>query len=246
MGMARTFPSSAQRRDCEAWNSSEDLTKSLAETRSALSSLSAHTDKAFQTCWPSQDEEMDDDLEDDLDHDKEDVKKSVAGKGRDFKEWRNTILDEWGESTRGGVTPKGGFKVIDTSISGQLKASIASGKPLARTRKVRQAMMLLGDIELEEGSYDMHFDDGELYRSLLREIIESGDGADNGYRYAQVAKSGRVKKKRDRSFAKGKRLKYNVHEKLIGFLAPLPMPDPGPVDEIVASLFGRMGTVAEV
>ena len=249
MTLARKFPSKAQRESNDSWKISDELGIALSSAQNALSSLASQADEAFTACWSQDDDddEMLDEFSDDDDDESEKNKSRKKSTNIDeaFTNWRSEVLDEWGENTRGGSEPKGGFKVIDTSISGQVKAALDSGKALSRTRKVRQRTMLLGDIELEEGSHEMQFDDGELYRALLREIIEGGDGPDIGRQYEEAVKSGRVKKKRDRSFAKGKRLQYKVHEKLVGFLAPLPMPDPGPIDEIVATLFGKMGTVRE-
>lgn len=150
-------------------------------------------------------------------------------------------MDKWGRkvSEAEGLTPKGGFKVIDTSISGQLRAALESGKHERKSRRVRAEVDLLGGIAvLEEGDNDAQFDDRDLYRSLLQEIIESGDGEGGALKHAQLTKTGKVKKKIDRTGSKGRKLRYLVHEKLVGFLAPVPLPDPGPVDEILAGLFG--------
>lgn len=225
MTVARTFPSTEQRKNCKAWNASEELSEAMSNADAVLSSIASHSKTAWQASWP-------------LEEDEENVDKA-------FSKWRDSVLDHWGQKVNEaqGVIPKGGFKTFDTTISAQMKSSIASGKPLERTRRVKQKVALVGGLELDAGSHDMQFDDGELYRTLLREIIESGEGVGGGLRYAQLSKGGRVKKKRDRALSKGKRLKYEVHEKLIGFLAPTPLPDPGPLNEILASLFGKMGTV---
>ena len=226
MSLARVFPNLEQRKQSAAWEDSEELLKALSSTESALASLCSQAEKAFTFAWPSEEEE---------------------DNPEEFTAWRNNTIDEWGKRVNEaeGIVPKGGFKAIDTSVSAQIKAALASGKHLSRSRRVREAMHLIGDIELKQGNHEMQYDDGEFYRTLLRDIIESGDAAGGGLRYAQLSKGGRIKKKRDTSFAKGKRLKYDVHEKLVGFLTPMPMPDPGPVDEIIASLFGRMGTIVK-
>lgn len=197
----------------------------MKEAEGAVAALLKQADKAWVSSWPS-------------------------GQGNlsdvDFEKWRDAALDRWGTKVNeaSGIVPKGGFKTIDTTVSAQLKASLASGKHLSRTRRVKERIVLLGnDLEMCEGMNSIQFDDGDFYRTLLREIIESGDGAGGGLRYAQLSKAGKVKKKRDRSFAKGRRLKYEIHEKLVGFLAPVPLPDPGPLDEIVAAMFGKRGTV---
>lgn len=225
ISLARQFPGVADRETCASWSHTEELEDVLKEAESSLSGLLKQSSKAWSASWPSDDDEASD-----------------AG----FERWRDAVLDRWGTKVNeaSGVIPKGGFKTIDTTVSAQLKAALASGKHLTRTRRVKEPIALLGDnLELPQGSSLIQFEDGDFYRTLLREIIESGEGAGGGLRYAQLSKGGKVKKKRDRSFAKGRRLRYDVHEKLVGFLAPVPLPDPGPLDEIVAAMFGKHGTV---
>lgn len=138
------------------------------------------------------------------------------------------------------------FKAIDTRPSAQVARSLATGKHLARVRRLRAPITLHDGQTFGEGSLNpataAHYDDGDLYRALLREVVEAGDGSSNtggsSLRYAQLARSGRVRKAIDRKANKGRRLRYVEHPKIVGFLAPIPLRDPGPVDEILSSLFG--------
>lgn len=225
VSMARQFPDSSLRRDCPSWSPDDVLDEALKTAETSLSSLSKQSGKTFFATWLPSEEK---------------------GSDKDFERWRDGILDHWGAKVdeASGAVRKGGFKSIDTTVSAQVKASLGSGKHLAKARRVRESLPMLGDdLEMKEGSNEAEYDDGEFYRTLLREIIESGEALGGGLRYSRLSKEGKVKKKRDRSFAKGRRLKYDVHEKLVGFLAPVPLPDPGPVDEIVAALFGQRGRV---
>ena len=95
----------------------------------------------------------------------------------DFTAWRDAELDKWGRRVKeaSGVTPKGEFKAIDTTISAQVRATLQTGKHLQRSRRIKEPIRLYGNLGmLPAGSNDCHYDDGELYRSLLREVIESG------------------------------------------------------------------------
>lgn len=225
MALAMRFPTLEERRACSSWTETEELTGAVKGAENVLTSLCGKVDKALSSSWPF-----------------EDVKASDAN----FDKWRNAVLDRWGKKVNeaSGVVPQGGFKSIDTTITAQMKASLATGKHLERTQRVTEDVPLIGDdLMMEQGSNVLQFDDGDFYRTLLREIIESGEGTGGGLRYAQLSKSGKVKKKRDQSYAKGKRLKYDVHEKIVGFLTPVPHPDPGPLEEIIASLFGKRGIV---
>lgn len=161
--------------------------------------------------------------------------------------WCLDILDDWAQKmqampgTTGNRKTSVSFKAIDNRPSTQVRTVLGAGKHLEKSRKVRGRLELWSngnESEYLEGSNVRHFDDGDLYRALLREVIESGGAPGGGLQYAQLARSGRVRKKIDRRASKGRKLRYTTHEKLVGFLAPAPMPDPGPVDEILAALFG--------
>lgn len=224
ISLSRTFPSSGQRSSGDAWSTTE-VSSASQETLNSMQSLVDQSEAALTASWPT-------------DQDKT--------KHKDFEKWRDSVLNHWGRKVAdaSGDIPKGGFMAFDTSVTAQMKAALASGKHLERTQRVRESLTLLDGHSLEPGLCESYFDDGEFYRTLLREIIESGEAPGGGLRYAQLSKSGRVKKKRGISFAKGKRIKYDVHEKMVGFLPSIPLPDPGPVDEIITNLFGGDGRVA--
>lgn len=241
MKLARSFPNEDQRKSCDAWQEGNEKQAELkAATEAALSSLISHLEAVFMSSWPSSAGRPYNEIESDDDDDVQDAV-DMNKANSDFELWRDAVLNLWGRkvSDASGVIPKDGFKAFDTSVTAQMKAAISSGKQLARTRRVAEPLTLVGGVDLERGSHTMQFDDGEFYRTLLREIIESGDAPGGGLRHAQLSKEGRVKKKKDVSYSKGKRINYKVHEQMVGFLAPVPLPDPGPVDQILANLFGE-------
>jgi Apoptosis-antagonizing transcription factor, C-terminal len=155
--------------------------------------------------------------------------------------WQARTLDDWAASSAT-ATATPAFKAIDTRPSAQLRVALDTGRHLERARKLRATLPLIDGSQLAPGvaaaAAAVHYDDGELYRALLREVIDSGDAPGGGLRYALLARTGRVRKKVDRRANKGRKLRYVTHEKLVGFLAPVPLPHPGPVDEIIAGLFG--------
>lgn len=225
MNVARLFPNLEQRRGVSSWDASEELDAAQKDAENTLSKLIESMDSVWQALWPSGECESID---------------------SNFDRWRDSILDLWGRkvSDASGVVPKGGFKAFDTSVTAQMRATLSTGKNLSRSRQVKQPILLVGGTELGSGNHEMHYDDSEFYRTLLRDIIESGEAPGGGLRYAQLSKEGRIRKKKDLSMVKGKRINYKVHEKMVGFLTPVPLPDPGPLDEILRNLFGKGGHVA--
>lgn len=220
MNLARSFPSRDQRKDVPSWKPDEALTSSRKEAEDALKTLIESLDSVWQASWPSSD---------------------ISEKGSSFQQWCDSVLDLWGRKVSDalGTMPQGGFKAFNTSVTAQIRAALSTGKNLSRTKHVKQTIPLVGGLELPAGDHALQFDDSEFYRTLLRDIIESGDAAGGGLRYAQLTREGRTRKKRDLSLAKGKRINFKIHEKMVGFLPPVPMSDPGPLDEILTNLFGK-------
>lgn len=193
-------------------------------------------------------------------HDEHDPNDSdSSGEGSDSRnrtapsEWRDLVVDSWYRKIRSNALApdakpaQASFKVIDDRPSAQIKLILDSKKYQDRCSKLREPidMFPTQDGTIVQPTSETHYDDGELYRSMLRDIIDSDDASvvNAGLRHAELARSGRIRKKIDRRASKGKKLRYVVHDKLVGFLAPQPMPDPGPVDEILNSLFGRTPTL---
>ncbi|XP_061427195.1 protein AATF [Lethenteron reissneri] len=93
------------------------------------------------------------------------------------------------------------------------------------------------------------FDDGDFYHQLLRELIEcktaatdSNDQLAWGRQWLEIQKlRSKVKKKVDTKASKGRKIRYNVHSKLLSFMAPVDnscMSDEART-ELFRSLFGK-------
>uniref|UniRef100_S4R581 Apoptosis-antagonizing transcription factor C-terminal domain-containing protein n=1 Tax=Petromyzon marinus TaxID=7757 RepID=S4R581_PETMA len=122
---------------------------------------------------------------------------------------------------------------------------------LLRTQTKRSAFTILGKTPNEEtssmGTDESHpavtpravsqlkdidpevFDDGDFYHQLLRELIEcktaatdSNDQLAWGRQWLEIQKlRSKVKKKVDTKASKGRKIRYNVHSKLLSFMAPV-------------------------
>ena len=91
------------------------------------------------------------------------------------------------------------------------------------------------------------FDDGDFYQTLLREVIESKTGQydedeNDGDMDVFKNKKKKVKKDVDTRATKGRKIKYNVHEKLQNFMVPIPPSkdswNESQMDELFSSLLG--------
>ena len=89
------------------------------------------------------------------------------------------------------------------------------------------------------------YDDTDFYQGLLREFVANATASGQADKAAGVvpAKHKSVKRDVDRRASKGRKIRYFVHDKMINFAAPTPLPplpdDAAPVniDQLVSSLF---------
>ncbi len=104
-----------------------------------------------------------------------------------------------------------------------------------------------GDDEDKEQEKDgaEAFDDTDFYQQLLRDIIESrganGEEGEQEWVRRQKARKAKRKKTVDTKASKGRKLRYQVHEKLQNFMVPIPVSHGAwheeQIDELFASLF---------
>ncbi|TRM65191.1 apoptosis-antagonizing transcription factor [Schizophyllum amplum] len=142
--------------------------------------------------------------------------------------------------------PKSAVALIDETL-------VDHGKLLGRTRVRRgraavvdaKAAAADGNDEAEVQAQDPAdvFDDTDFYQQLLRQVIDSRgarEGAEQDWVQAQRMR--KAKKKVDTKASKGRKIRYDVHEKLQNFMVPIPMHHgwhEEQVDELFASLLGK-------
>jgi len=120
------------------------------------------------------------------------------------------------------------------------------GKVLARTRIYRGKGDRLGASTTDEdgtgGNVEV-FDDTDFYHQLLRDIIDArGSGTGGNDAWMAVQKEKKAKKKVDTKASKGRKLRYEVHEKIQSFMVPVLAQGSWheeQIDELFASLLGK-------
>ncbi|KXN81546.1 Protein bfr2 [Leucoagaricus sp. SymC.cos] len=111
---------------------------------------------------------------------------------------------------------------------------------LAKTRLARGKTKS----EAADGKEDNEiFDDTDFYQQLLRDVIEfRGDGAGGADDWMALQREKKAKKKMDTKASKGRKLRYEVHEKLQNFMVPVPVASSWheeQIDELFTSLLGK-------
>ena len=148
-----------------------------------------------------------------------------------LKKWKHDSLEDWNDRTRiTGNSKKNDFAGFETSVSRQIEHILADKKRLVkRTQLKRFTGDILGQSNTDASRqefYEEIFDDDDFYHQLLRELIErktSGvtDPIALGQQWLQLQKlRAKVKKKVDTKASKGRKTRFDIHAKLINFMAP--------------------------
>ncbi|KAK7690769.1 hypothetical protein QCA50_005868 [Cerrena zonata] len=126
--------------------------------------------------------------------------------------------------------PPGVIQVIQNDLND-------SERLLSRTRIVRSGKST-GTITQEDGSSDV-FDDTDFYQQLLRDVIDTRAGgvAEESWVARQLERKARKKANVDTKASKGRKLRYQVHEKIQHFMVPIPVVQGGWHEEQIDDLF---------
>ncbi|XP_065191154.1 protein AATF-like isoform X2 [Sycon ciliatum] len=183
-----------------------------------------------------------------------------------FETYRNKVVTKWSDRTRlgsGKLTTKS-FKSSDTSVVNAINQVLMDpDRLLKRTQLNRSNQLPIGEDQQpaetnSEGSTrDSHlkslnpeiFDDEDFYHQMLKEFIEgqarvkdANDSVAMGRQWLQIQKLRRkVKKQVDTKASKGRKIRYDIHPKLVSFDAPVPLlsVDDGERDGTLAVIFGK-------
>lgn len=141
--------------------------------------------------------------------------------------WRNETIEDWNDRTR--IVGKTGFSAFETSVTRQIEHILADKSRLVkRTKLKRNAYDIIGtETNDDNETYnDEIFDDDDFYHQLLRELIERKtssvtDPIALGQQWLQLQKvRAKAKKKVDTRASKGRKTRYDIHAKLVNFMAP--------------------------
>lgn len=185
-----------------------------------------------------------------------DYEKILSENHKSYSDYRNSVIQKWNEKTKiaTGKLEKGmnesTLKQIEFALSDKEKAR-------KKTRLKRSEYKIIGKIEAADDNdgrriqeHDSEiYDDDDFYHQLLRDLIEykSSDITDPiqlSKQWIQLQNMrSKIKRKIDTRATKGRRIRYNVHNKLVNFMAPITVNDTWTdhaKDELYSSLFGKI------
>lgn len=202
-----------------------------------------------------------------LENGKHDYERHILKVHEKFISYRNEIITKWNDKLKlaSGKLNSKSFLHVDRSVLSHINHVLEDKQRLRkRTRLKRTAYKILGatinrkqeKLEEDESGSNSHlknyndeiFDDDDFYHQLLKELIErktalthSDDPIAMGRQWLELQKlRTKVKKKVDTKASKGRKLRYQVHQKLANFMAPM---DNGKLsdtarNDLFSSLFG--------
>ncbi|KAF9648879.1 TRAUB-domain-containing protein, partial [Thelephora ganbajun] len=135
---------------------------------------------------------------------------------------------------------KNAVQFISESFSDQTSWT----KMVDRTRVYRgKGERITSSLSSQPGEHDPElFDDTDFYQQLLRDVIDSRNGGSGSQDWIQAQKERKKKKVVDTKASKGRKIRYEVQEKLQNFMVPTPSTNgwhDEQIDELFSSLLGK-------
>ena len=240
-------------RSCQA--AAADITREL---RAIEAELVHSNEEASEACGQFGAGALDSDIEGE--EEEVDVDSFWRRLSQDFKEhraYRDDVIAKWGRKAQLSRQFQLGteFKAFNKTINQQIDEVLSdSARLVRRTQLQRSLYQIVGDAKPEPHevasdprSRDKHlekydqeiFDDSDFYSKLLRELIDSGskssmDAANSGREFLK-----KTKRQVDTKASKGRKLRYDVHAKLVNFMPAVGLSLPANANELFANLFGN-------
>ncbi|XP_047337201.1 putative uncharacterized protein DDB_G0270496 [Impatiens glandulifera] len=167
--------------------------------------------------------------------------------------FRNKSIDKWQRKTQvttGAAAMKGKLQAFNQNISDQVAAYIRDPtRMLKGMRLYRSKVAVFGTTvqetagteqdKNEDGDPEL-LDDSEFFQQLLKEFFENIEdpASSEAAMYALKRTQNKKRKIVDRRASKSRKIRYNIHEKIVNFMAPQPFSLPPMAPQLFENLFG--------
>lgn len=167
--------------------------------------------------------------------------------------FRNKSIDKWHRKTQvttGAAAIKDKLHAFNQSISEQVAAYMRDpSKMIKGMQQNRSAVAVFGNVPCyaenvkQEETYANGdpelLDDSEFYQQLLKEFFETIDPSSSEMAFYALKRLQTKKRKIvDRRASKSRKIRYNVHEKIVNFMAPQRADIPPTALKLFENLFG--------
>ncbi|KAK6210971.1 traub domain-containing protein [Colletotrichum tabaci] len=184
----------------------------------------------------------------------EDIWQGIQEAEQRASKYRKKVLETWSTKTRSANVEVKSRNLVSTqtSVVASLEDQLLNADRLVRrTRTPRSCAPAQVTRKVNEDP-DI-YDDADFYQLLLKELVEqrtsdtgNGAAAQPTVRWAAM-KEAKTKKHVDRRASKGRKMRFNVHEKLQNFMAPEDRRawEQDAVDRLFGTLFGQKMGLSE-
>ncbi|KAM7476268.1 hypothetical protein LguiB_023511 [Lonicera macranthoides] len=167
--------------------------------------------------------------------------------------FRDKSIDKWQRKTQvttGAAAIKGRLQAFNQNISEQVAAYMRDPSRMVKGMQQRKSTFPIfgtgvdsdGKIDGEDTNVDGDpelLDDSEFYQQLLKEFFESCDSTSSETAFYALKRLQTKKRKIvDRRASKSRKIRYNIHEKIVNFMAPQPTELPPMAPKLFENLFG--------
>ncbi|XP_059461289.1 uncharacterized protein LOC132190342 [Corylus avellana] len=167
--------------------------------------------------------------------------------------FRDKSIDKWQRKTQvttGAAAIKGKLQAFNQNISQQVAAYMRDPSRMVKQMQVRRSTVGIfgsglegegnaGGEEVQADGDPELFDDSEFYQQLLKEFFETIDPASSETAFYALKRLQTKKRKIvDRRASKSRKIRYQVHEKIVNFMAPRPSELPPMAPKLFENLFG--------
>ncbi|KAE8038597.1 hypothetical protein FH972_011091 [Carpinus fangiana] len=165
--------------------------------------------------------------------------------------FRDKSIDKWQRKTQvttGAAAIKGKLQAFNQNISQQVAAYMRDPSRMVKQMQVRRSTVGIfgsgpegeGNAGGEEVQADPELlDDSEFYQQLLKEFFETIDPTSSETAFYALKRLQTKKRKIvDRRASKSRKIRYQVHEKIVNFMAPRPSDLPPMAPKLFENLFG--------
>ncbi|KAF8052070.1 hypothetical protein N665_1612s0001 [Sinapis alba] len=167
--------------------------------------------------------------------------------------FRNKAVDKWQRRTQvttGAAAIKGKLHAFNQNVSEQVASYMRDpSRMIKQMQQSRSTVAVFGTVPEEameqnqeekqlEGDPEL-VEDAEFYQQLLKEFFETIDPASSEAAFYAMKKFQTKKRKVvDRRASKSRKIRYNVHEKIVNFMAPRRVKIPPNSADLLKNLFG--------
>ncbi|XP_022154295.1 putative uncharacterized protein DDB_G0270496 [Momordica charantia] len=234
--------------------SSKNALNSLLELQEALLENNKHIDQATDGHPGGSVKHLESSKTIDTQTENDEDWSRVAQMNQRIGAFRDKSIDKWHRKTQvttGAAAIKGKLQAFNQNISEQVAAYMRDpSRMLNRMQLRRSTVQVFGTVvdgakskpqeaEAEGGGDPELVDDSEFYQQLLKEFFETIDpnSSETAF-YALKRLQTKKRKIVDRRASKSRKIRYNIHEKIVNFMPPLPLDLHEATPKLISNIFG--------